>query len=393
MKRIVTKELTCVKRGGGKVFAFTLVELLVVIAIIGILIALLLPAVQAAREAARRMECTNKLKQLTLAIHNYADNFKSAIPNWGNDSYNRTPLIELFPYIEQMAKYQDIPTVYDNNYGVTSYNNYCPGWFNKVGAFACPSDGTANAGMDVAVPSDWVWGQGIWPSGLSWYKPALASMTRSSYVFSEADQMIAMGMYNNRTAFGRPENGSRTWRTFASVSDGLSNTVFMSERIVPDSELSLGNIISNLGSDPIYNPSSCLVYKGGRQLDPATIPSSASLHHWEFVGHVINCHEICYLTFNTALPPNSPSCMWLFSAGSGPISASSFHTGGVTVSMGDGSVHFVSDTIYCGDTTFFGQGTNDNPPQSHIYGRVGKSPYGTWGALGSINGGESDSLP
>src|SRR5262245_17730508 len=91
--------------------AFTLVELLVVIAIIGVLVALLLPAVQAARESARRMSCSNKLKQLTLAVHSYHDSAlvfpPQGLPTHGTaNAWGWGPMI--FPYIELKAMYDSL---------------------------------------------------------------------------------------------------------------------------------------------------------------------------------------------------------------------------------------------------------------------------------------------
>src|SRR6266550_1713407 len=123
---------------------FTLVELLVVIAIIGVLVALLLPAVQSAREAARRTQCSNNLKQVILATTNYTDVYKGAFPvgeyNWGWGTW----LVGLLPYVEQKALFdnykgfggigvQDVNVVYSAtaNLPVTKV---------QIQAYTCPSD-------------------------------------------------------------------------------------------------------------------------------------------------------------------------------------------------------------------------------------------------------------
>jgi prepilin-type N-terminal cleavage/methylation domain-containing protein len=134
--------LQSVRRG------FTLVELLVVIAIIGILVALLLPAIQAAREAARRTQCVNNLKQIGLAMHNYHDSFNSLPPaTMTTGSHGATAFVRMLPFVEQGAVYDQLASV-----GFGSQTNY---WLGstaantlliapilaqaKVPAYRCPS--------------------------------------------------------------------------------------------------------------------------------------------------------------------------------------------------------------------------------------------------------------
>ncbi len=130
--------------------AFTLVELLVVITIIGILIALLLPAVQAAREAARRMQCQNNLKQLGLAIHNYHDVwgrfplgaacFSVPITSQPDPNLHGSMFVALLPYIEQQGLYDICDFTTD-----TDWNSVYPGtgkhvYETWIQALICPSD-------------------------------------------------------------------------------------------------------------------------------------------------------------------------------------------------------------------------------------------------------------
>ena len=141
--------------------AFTLVELLVVIAIIGILIALLLPAVQAAREAARRMQCSNNLKQIGVALHNYHSAHKSfPLGSYGDTGPFGNPewpyfLYFLMPYMEQQSLYDGLAEVQKTNVRPW-YSNATSVWpmsvrDKPVSTFLCPSDG--KGGLTKASPA------------------------------------------------------------------------------------------------------------------------------------------------------------------------------------------------------------------------------------------------
>ena len=345
--------------------AFTLVELLVVIAIIGILIALLLPAVQAAREAARRSQCTNNLKQLALAVHNYADVNKkmparaAGTEGTGTNQGWLSGWIVLLPFYEQAAMYDQVKAGDATNppWGPPTGNSWTP-WDQSPGVLLCPSDPGKQDGNNLRL---------------------------NTYCFSSGDD--ARNNDGQTSGNTRGVFGHLFWFGFRDVTDGLSNTVMLSEKLrsgnntggytVGNRELDhrMGHAILDVRS----NPAQCLTTTDGKYyLSGTTVERT--------FGSRFARGRFNRAAFNTILPPNAPSCLMdvnnTADSDQGVMPPSSMHPGGVNVALCDGSVQFISETINTGTLT---------ANQVNTYS--GASNYGVWGALGSKDGGESVSLP
>ena len=365
--------------GGGKMGAFTLVELLVVIAIIGILIALLLPAVQAAREAARRMQCSNNLKQFGLALHTYHDAYQSLpssrmyMPIVTDPREDGAPVrvfslhAAVLPYIEQTARYNEIASRDWFHWNGTNRSRLPMS--DPISPYCCPSDGQARVpGLD----------QGVARSNIV--------ISRSDFAFLTDKPGVAAG----RACAARSLFSVDRWVPMSAASDGTSNTIAASE-IVTSSAQSTNRIKEALAIiDGSQAPQLCLDGKiGGRggELGP-----TVRIHGQNNRGCYFSSPTHMWTGFNTILPPNSPSCTGgdFNSWEDGVMSSGSNHTGGVNVAMLDGSVQFVSETINCGDLTA-------KTPALPEHDGSGRSPsysnYGTWGSLGTPAGGESVTLP
>ena len=349
--------------GGGHKRAFTLVELLVVIAIIGILIALLLPAVQAAREAARRMQCSNHLKQIGLAVHNFHDSRKGIPPSNYFDHNRSTMWGLIYPYIEQTALYD----ILLGNYGAGPLTTW-PGMWNhatmtqemrnslgSVPTYKCPSKrssgvavtsndvpekpgpqgdyayvvsvrgATANAGNNLGWWDHGTGSRGDRGGGQP-YEWLLAKLPLVASPFQVADSQS-----------GNWEDGSYSPKlTFGSVVDGLSNQLFIGEKHIP-----LGRVGVCDGTDtgpPGYNqPNSgdCSYLMTGVWKAPSS-------------GRNISSYDDA-----NGIPPYTPLQFPIARSGdfkedeANPIRTygfGSYHTGVCPFLLGDGSVQMVSVT-------------------------------------------------
>jgi len=300
--------------------AFTLVELLVVIAIIGILVALLLPAVQAAREAARRMSCSNNLKQMGLALHNYHDTYKkfppsATLPRGGTyDSWSLQARLLAFLEQENLEDLIDWNLPYNVQPAVTE---------TRVATYLCPSDPNDRERPDGALthyPLTYGVNMGVW------------------FVYDPVRFQGGEGLVY-------PNSATR----FASIIDGTSNTLAFSEFKAWSPYLRDGGSPNTPAAAVPSNPADVVGLGGDFKSNSGhTEWVDGRAHQTGFTGTFTPNTEVPFssggelfdVDFNSSREGKTINQL-TYAA----VTSRSYHPGGVNAGLADGSVRFIAETI------------------------------------------------
>ncbi|MBX6313001.1 MAG: DUF1559 domain-containing protein [Isosphaeraceae bacterium] len=303
---------------------FTLIELLVVIAIIGVLIALLLPAVQAAREAARRVQCTNNLKQIGLALHNYQSSHGSLPWGCGASGWNDWSAHALMlPYLEQGNAFNAInfgdglgnPGLPQNTTIIRTQLSYllCPSDLNRMTGVEGHTNYAANAGT-------------------------------TPNAFFDRDKNGAFNGVFGATSFSPTID-------FRDITDGLSSTAAFSEKVLGlggnnqsqvDTLRPSASIAGVADPKPNNNQPQPFYGQCKAQGPPLT---AANLTNNYPMGRYWHSGQPACSRYNHLMTPNTWSCGYGGASGGGAFTAASRHPGVVNLLMCDGSVKAIKDAI------------------------------------------------
>jgi len=312
---------------------FTLIELLVVIAIIAVLIGLLLPAVQSAREAARRAQCVNNLKQLGLASHNYHDSWNS-FP-MGESAARICPNGTILPFLEQNSAYNAI----NFSRGVSWLDCDPSTWTagqTQIAALICPSEiNERRSGTDPSDPG--YYAPGYWAATYAWNAGTWWPRTKSW------DGVFGRSILDDPTV--DPPLGVVG---IAGITDGTSNTLLVAEvaagPVQPGApRTKVSDCYSITGVDATTTVPQATAACDAVSWQTGTIPWGGA---WRFKGFTWLEGSMWRNWFNTIRTPNKTCCVnndtywWHIMK-----PASSYHPGGINAAMADGSVKFFRDTV------------------------------------------------
>ena len=329
--------------------AFTLIELLVVIAIIAILIGLLLPAVQKVREAGKRMECSNNIKQMVTALHNYHDIFtcfppavKMIIPNslpapnisdsgdYQKNNFGPNWLVLILPFIEQENLYKSVQSSIENYYlnGNTAWRTIAS---QEIKAYKCPSESfgsTLFKDKDGILPGNWARGNyganagpGMFHARFFLGNNSLQLMGR---VFTESPGLITqVNDYLQVPSSPRGVMSINSNTSINSITDGTSNTVLIDE-------LRTGTIGTDLrGTWALGQVGASILAGAGRGDSPRPNISTS------IMDDIMNGNDD---------PAKGMGCDTRIRY-SHQVTTKSYHTGGVILGIADGSIRFVQNQI------------------------------------------------